>query len=204
MGAQTKASLHLTNHPLIVFVGSFYKWHDTVTLLKAFAIVLKTHPEARLMLVGEGMEREKMVDLSTEMGIDYAVQFTGFVTHKEISRYVNAADIAVVPVTRMRQEMWLSPMKLFEYMASGKAVVASAMGQIKDVIKDGENGLLVPEGDEMAMASAINTLIEDDLLRIKLGEQAREDAVKNHSWEQYLTRLESVFADAKTLVGNVN
>ncbi len=96
----------------------------------------------------------------------------------------------------MEREMWLSPMKLFEYMASGKAVVASAMGQVRDVVKDGENGLLVPPGDETALADAVNRLIEDVSLRERLGMQAREDAVRYHSWEQYLSRLEAVFLDA--------
>jgi len=192
LGTQTRASLELTNYPLVVFVGSFYQWHDVVTLLKAFVVVLKTHADARLILVGDGVERKKMMELSVDMGLDHAVQFTGFVSHAEVSRYVIAADVAVLPVPKMRQEMWLSPMKLFEYMASGKAVVASAMGQIKDVIRDSQNGLLVPAGDETALANAINRLIEDASLRAQLGKQAREDAVMMHSWEQYLSRLENV------------
>ena len=94
----------------------------------------------------------------------------------------------------MKQEMWLSPMKLFEYMASGKAVVASAMGQIVNVITDGENGLLVPAGDGQALAGAIHRLIADTDLRGRLGRQAREDAVNHHSWEQYLSHLEQILA----------
>jgi glycosyltransferase involved in cell wall biosynthesis len=193
LGAQTRASLSLTTNPLLVFVGSFYQWHDVATLLNAFAVVLKTHSEARLILVGDGTERESMIKLSLELGIEHAVQFTGFVTHAEVSRYVNAADIAVVPVPDMKQEMWLSPMKLFEYMASGKAIVASAMGQIKEVIRDSENGLLVPAGDEAALAGAVNRLLDDDSLRARLGGKARADAVQNHSWGQYFARLEEVF-----------
>lgn len=196
LGAQTRASLSLTAHPLLVFVGSFYQWHDIATLLKAFAVVLKTHPDARLILVGDGTERERMTNLSVDLGIAQAVQFTGFVGREDVVRYVNAADIAVVPVPKMEREMWLSPMKLFEYMASGKAVVASAMGQVRDVVKDGGNGLLVPPGDESALAEAVNRLIEDVSLRERLGMQAREDAVRYHSWEQYLSRLEAVFRDA--------
>lgn len=195
LGTQTRASLHLTNCPLVVFVGSFYQWHDVATLLRAFAIVQKKHSDARLLLLGDGGEREKMMSLSAELGLEQAVEFTSFIVHAEVSRYVNAADIAVVPMPKMETEMWLSPMKLFEYMASGKAVVASAMGQINEVIRDGSNGLLVPAGDETALASAINKLIEDTPLRTQLGKQARADAVKKHSWERYISRLESVFAD---------
>ena len=196
LGAQTRASLRLMNHPLLVFVGSFYQWHDVVTLLKAFALVLTTHSDAHLLLVGDGTEREVMMELSQDLGLEHAAIFTGFVSHAEVVSYVNTADIAIVPVPYMKQEMWLSPMKLFEYMASGRAVVASAMGQIKDVIKDGENGLLVPAGDEMALANAINNLIDDVALRSRLGKRAREDAVQNHSWEQYISQLENVLMDS--------
>jgi glycosyltransferase involved in cell wall biosynthesis len=98
----------------------------------------------------------------------------------------------------MEREMWLSPMKLFEYMAAGKAVVASAMGQIVDVVRDGENGLLVPPGDETALAEAVGRLLADESLRERLGWQAREDAVRYHSWEQYLSRLEAVLVNAGT------
>jgi glycosyltransferase involved in cell wall biosynthesis len=197
--AQTRASLSLTTHPLVVFVGSFYQWHDIATLLDAFAITLKSNPAARLVLVGDGTEREKMMQRASELNIADAVIFTGYVTHAEVSRYVNAADIAVVPVPAMKQDMWLSPMKLFEYMASGKAVVASAMGQIVNVIHDGENGLLVPAGDKNALANSIHRLIADPELRDTLGKQAREDALKNHSWEQYLSQLEQILNDAMTI-----
>jgi len=196
--AQTRASLSLTTHPLVVFVGSFYQWHDIATLLDAFAITLESNPTARLVLVGDGTEREKMMRHASDLKIADMVTFTGYVTHAEVSRYVNAADIAVVPVPAMKQDMWLSPMKLFEYMASGKAVVASAMGQIVNVIDDGGNGLLVPAGDKDALADSINRLIANPELRDELGKQAREDALKNHSWEQYLTTLEQILTDITT------
>ncbi len=196
--AETRASLALTSHPLIVFVGSFYQWHDILTLLDAFAVILGLHPDARLVLVGDGTEREHMLLHAADLGIAAAVTFTGHVTHADVSRYVNAADIAVVPVPAMKQDMWLSPMKLFEYMASGKAVVASAMGQIVNVIRDGENGLLVSAGDKQALAGAIDRLIVDPDLRNALGRQAREDATKDHSWEQYHSRLENILTDVVT------
>ncbi|MEP0806209.1 MAG: glycosyltransferase family 4 protein [Chloroflexota bacterium] len=199
LGAQTRASLSLTtDQPLVVFVGSFYQWHDVTTLLRAFARVQSGRPEARLLLVGDGAERERMTALACELGLGEAARFTGFVSHADVVRYVNAADVAVVPVPKMEREMWLSPMKLFEYMAAGKAVVASAMGQIVDVVRDGENGLLVPPGDETALAEAVGRLLADESLRERLGWQAREDAVRYHSWEQYLSRLEAVLVNAGT------
>ena len=100
--AETQTSLKLTTEPLLVFVGSFYQWHDIVTLLNALALVLKSNSQARLVLVGDGTEREKMMQYAKDLGVEHAVQFTGHVTHAEVSQFVNAADIAVVlvPVTK--------------------------------------------------------------------------------------------------------
>ena len=86
--------------------------------------------------------------------------------------------------------------KLYEYMAAGKAIVASSIGQLNDVLEDGRNGLLVPPGDAQAMADALYRLVLDPALAGQLGEQARHDAVQKHSWTQYVTRLEQLFVEA--------
>jgi glycosyltransferase involved in cell wall biosynthesis len=78
-------------------------------------------------------------------------------------------------------------------MASARPIVASAVGQVVDIIQHEKNGLLVPPDDASQMAVAIMRLITDKDLRVRLGQQAREDAVQYHSWEKYLWRLEKVF-----------
>jgi len=191
--AQVRASLGMNVEPMVMFVGNFFHWHDVVTLLKAFARAWKTCPEARLVLVGDGERRREMMKQASGLGIDHAVKFTGIVPHAEVPRYMAAADIAVVPYPPMQQEMWLSPLKLFEYMSSGKAIVASAIGQIMDVIQEGENGLLVPPGDVTAMSNALIKLIQDPALCARLGDRAREQALQKYSWESYLSRLERIF-----------
>ena len=188
-----RSSLGVDSNPLIIFVGSFYEWHDVETLLNAFAQVTITHPEVRLVLVGDGSQRQAMMQLSADLGISHVVRFTGVVAHHEIPRFLREADIAVVPYPKMKHEMWLSPLKLFEYMASGKAVIASEVGQLTEVVKDGYNGLLVPPGDASAMTAALNRLIEDVTLRSQLGQHARDDAVSKYSWEHYVSNLERVY-----------
>jgi glycosyltransferase involved in cell wall biosynthesis len=106
-----------------------------------------------------------------------------------------SADIAIVPYPKMDHKNWLSPLKLFEYMASAKPIVASAVGQVVDIIQHEENGLLVPPDDVSQMGDAIMRLIADKELRIQLGQKARKDAIQHHSWEEYLLRLEKVFTD---------
>jgi len=190
---QVRASLGLDGQPVVIFVGNFFHWHDVGTLLEAFKRAREACPEARLLLVGDGERRAEMEKLAYHLGLRDVVRFTGIVPHARVPAYIAAADIAVVPYPPMQQEMWLSPLKLFEYMSSGKAVAASAVGQITAVLQDGVNGLLVPPGDAAALAEALVRLMQNPGLVQALGEQARADALAKYSWESYLSRLERVF-----------
>ena len=190
-----RASLGLDNNPVVLFVGSFYEWHDVKTLLDAFAKVLISCPEAHLVLVGDGTQRQIMMQHAADLGIQDVVHFTGLVKHSEVPHMIAAADIAVAPVTPMMHDLWLSPLKLYEYMASGTSVIASKVGQLAEVINDNRNGLLVPPGDVDAMAEALNKLIGNPSISTRLGMQARQDAINKYSWEQYMSCLERVFSD---------
>ena len=201
--SKTRSMLGIGDHPLILFVGNFYIWHDVATLLDAFACILNRYPQARLVLVGDGEKRKVMIERAAVLGISQAIIFTGMVAHQEVPRFMAAADIAVVPYPPLKEENWLSPLKLFEYMASGNAIVASHVGQISDWISDDINGLLVPPGDAPAMAAALTRLISDPGLRSRLAESAREEAIRKHSWDGYLSNLEHLFSQCFRK-GNVN
>jgi glycosyltransferase involved in cell wall biosynthesis len=190
---QVRESFGIGDAPLILFVGNFYEWHDVGTLLKAHVEVLKDYPDARVMLVGDGAKRQAMEQLARELDIKQAVIFTGMVAHTDVPRYMAAADIAVVPYPLLDQDIWLSPLKLFEYLATGSAIIASDVGQLSEWIDDGRNGLLVPPGDVPAFAASIERLIHDPDLRSRLGQSAREDAIEKHSWDRYLSDLEDLY-----------
>jgi glycosyltransferase involved in cell wall biosynthesis len=192
--SKVRSSLGIDRNPLIIFVGNFFPWHDVSTLLDAFARLIKVKPDVRLLLVGDGQQRQAMVQRTIDLSMQSSVRFTGLVAHTDVPQLMAAADVAVVPYPVMKHDLWLSPLKVFEYMASGAAIVASRVGQLTEVIHDGHNGLLVPPGDVPAMVAALRTLVEDSALRSRLGLQAREDAVRIHSWNRYLSRLESLFA----------
>lgn len=191
--AEVRTTLGLDQSPMLLFVGNFYQWHDVKTLLDAFALLLTTKPEARLVLVGDGPQRQAMMQHAASLGVTHAVCFTGLVPHAEIPRLIGAADIAVAPVPVLDRDLWLSPMKLFEYMATGVAIVASSVGQLRQIIRDGSNGLLTPPGDSAALAALLCRLLNDPELCRRLGRQAREDAVRNYSWEEYVARLERLW-----------
>jgi glycosyltransferase involved in cell wall biosynthesis len=178
---------------LIIFVGSFYEWHDVATLLKAFVRVLNLYPDARLILVGDGAKRQATMQLAIELGITRSVIFTGMVAHTDVPRFMAAADIAVVPYPVLQQDVWLSPLKLFEYMAAGNAIIASNVGQLSEWVTNERNGLLVQPGDISALAAGIERLIDDPGLRLELGQNARVEAIQKHSWDRYLSDLEDVY-----------
>jgi glycosyltransferase involved in cell wall biosynthesis len=136
-----------------------------------------------------------MEQRSNELNVSHAVHFIGRIPHADVPGYMASADIAIVPYPKMDQKNWLSPLKLFEYMASARPIVASAVGQVVNIIQHEENGLLVPPDDVTQMADAIMRLVADKELRMRLGKQARNDAIQHHSWEEYLSRLENVFTD---------
>lgn len=191
--AEVRSSMGVGEGPIVIFAGSFFEWHDIGTLLDAFAQVLAARSTARLILVGDGHQRSAMERRALERGIGQAVTFTGLVRHDQVARLMAAADVAVAVYPRMQRELWLSPLKLFEYMASGAAVVASGTGQVLEVIDHMRNGILVVPGDATALSAAIGSLLDDPGLRHRLSEQARSDAVEQHSWARYVDRLEGVF-----------
>jgi glycosyltransferase involved in cell wall biosynthesis len=158
--------------------------------------VAREQPAARLLLVGDGATRRDMEVKAAALGIAPSVTFTGRVPHDRVPALMASADIAVAPYTNQGGPLWLSPLKLYEYMASGTAIVASRMGQIAEVIADGRNGVLVAPGDPDALAAALVRLLGDAREREALGSQAREDATRRHSWTAYIERLEQIFEDA--------
>lgn len=191
--AAVRADWGLRDQPIIIFVGNFLEWQDVKTLLQAFAQTLTTRPDAHLILVGDGPTRAAMQQLAVALGIAGAVTFTGLLPHLAIPRLLNAADIAVAPYPHMDQELWHSPMKLFEYMAAGKAIIASNMGQITDILTNNDTGLLVPPGDVAALAAAQQRLISNPDLRKQLGLRAHEVAQQEHDWQHYVLSLEQLF-----------
>ena len=190
-----RKSLALTHEPVVMWVGGFYPWHDLSLLLESFAVILQQCPEARLVLVGEGQTRSSVQDTIKRAGMQHAVIMTGKVAHSQIPEMLSIADVAVVPSTPLTAGIGGTgtPLKLFEYMAAGKAIVATALNEAADVILDGHNGVLVEPGDVNKFAEAILKLINDPKERGRLGQNAREQAVKQYSWEHYTRRLEEIY-----------
>jgi len=102
-----------------------------------------------------------------------------------VPAYVKTMDIAVLPSS----ERFNSPMKLFEYMAMGRAVVAPDRPAIREVIRHGENGVLFRADDPEALTEALRLVMDDADLRRRIGRQARADALAKHTWPGVVRRI---------------
>ncbi len=165
---------------IVGFVGLFVKWVGLETLIKVFRKIHADFPNTHLLLVGGGPEEVNLRRLIKDSGLQPHITITGKVSHEMVPAYINKMDICTIP----KHEKYTSPVKLFEYMAMGKALLVPAYESIKEVIEHGENGLLFDPGDEIDFVKGITTIIEDHQLRESLGQRARYDVLKSHTWSQ--------------------
>ena len=166
-----------------------------IYLLDSFSLVRQRCPDARLVLVGDGQTRPSVASKIQKNGLRHAVIMTGAIAHTSVPEMLSIADVAVVPSAPVPASRGGTgtPLKLFEYMAAGKAIVATALNQATEVIQDGHNGLLVEAGDVNRFAEAMLTLLNDPVERGRLGQNARQQAIEQYSWEKYTRRLEEIY-----------
>lgn len=181
------------DEPVIGFVGGFQPWHGLDLLVESFALVLKEFPQAKLLLIGDGRARPMVDRKVQEFGVESSVIITGLMPQARVPDLLSIVDVAVLPYPKLPEELWFSPLKLYEYMASGKAIVASRAGQIAEVIQHESNGLLVEPADVKDLAQAIIWLLRSPEERIRLGCNARRKAIEEHSWERYIQHLEEIY-----------
>jgi glycosyltransferase involved in cell wall biosynthesis len=183
-GVDKRAELGLETEELLVgFVGTFGPWHGVFVLAEAIKLIPANMP-VRFLLVGTGALHSEMKSILAKEERTGRVVFCGSVQHDEIPALLDACDVLVSPHVPLEggAEFFGSPTKLFEYMAMGKAIVASRLGQIGEVLKHDETGLLVSPGNAQELSAAIIRLAESHSLRECLGTAARATAVAKHTW----------------------
>jgi glycosyltransferase involved in cell wall biosynthesis len=175
---------------VIGFVGLFYPWHGVRVLADAFVRLHRRHPEMRLVLVGDGEERPHVEDLLRRGDAIGSCLVTGAIPRAEVPLYLAAMDVAVACHADVPGFIG-SPVKIFEYMAAGKAIVATRVGQIPEVLRDRDTALLVAPGQPEALCDAVETLFHDRPLRSRLAESAAIEAERKHTWD---ARVRSILA----------
>jgi glycosyltransferase involved in cell wall biosynthesis len=183
---------HLGSAPVIMFVGNFKPWHGLELLIEGFQRVALTNSTAKLVLVGDGSLRSEIEENVKALGLETRVIFTGKVPHDEVAGLLGIAQIAVMTHPPSQAAMSGTPMKLLEYMAAGKAIIAPCLPNIESILSQHRTGYLVPPGDAEALACAILELLCDERMRVKIGNAAQQRALNSHSWGRVAADLESI------------
>lgn len=179
--------------PLLLFSGRLIERKGVGFLLQAMPLILAKQ-EVRLVITGDGYYRTRWEAMSFHLGISGRVEFAGFVSNERLSELFRTCTVYVHPaIYDCRGDTEGLGVVLIEALRNHKPVVASKVGGIVDVIKDGETGLLVPEKDPEAIAKAVLRVLDDPALARRLGDAGCAYAIRYFDWEAITDRLESLY-----------
>lgn len=174
--------------PIACFVG--FVQYDLELVIRAFAVARKTLPAARLLLVGP--EHRGARRLVSELGLANSVIDVGAQPFSEVSLFLGAADLLLMPMSDNLMNRARGPIKFGDYMAAGRAVLANPVGDMVEVFQTEDIGLLAPDSAD-AYGLAMVELLRDRPRTERLGETARRVAEKRLAWSRFAPKLEAVY-----------
>ena len=187
---EAQAELGLDASPLFACVGRLVPEKGNHHAVRALASLGAEEPDARLVIVGDGPERERLEDLCHKLGVGGRVAFVGAQPHEAIAAYLAAADGFLFPTERDEA----LPIVLLQAMACARPVIASRVGGIPEVIGESSAcGLLIPPGDVRALREMMLKILRDEELRSRLGEAARQRVLAEYTIEKMVERTLSVY-----------
>lgn len=180
------------DHFTIGFLGSLKPWHGVDVLVETLAQLVARDRRYHLRVIGDGPERVRIEAALGQRRLSHHATLVGQVERSAVPAELARLDCAVAPYPRL-DDFYFSPLKVFEYMAAGRPIVASRIGQIESVLEDGRTALLVEPGDPSALADAIHTLREQPAVATRLAAAARARAFERHGWTHTIaTSLQGV------------
>ena len=173
----------------LLFVGSLIERKGAQYLICAFARVIKDHPDYRLIIIGEGSEKEKLIELTQSLSLSNHIEFLGSLSQNEVGEWMRQAAIFICPSI----EEALGQV-LLEAMSSGIPIIASNVGGIPEVITP-DVGILVKPEDPDALADAIHRLIIDKQVALVMGKKGRLKVVQHYTWKCIAKQLLEIYAE---------
>jgi starch synthase len=190
---------------VVAFVGSFRPWHGARTLVAAASELRRMNARVPLFLmIGDGPERGAVEEQIRTLGHSAYFHFVGSVPYAEVPSYLRLAQIGVAPFETRRHryleiDFYWSPFKVLEYMAMALPVVTIDVPALRRIVRPGEEGILCPEGDTAALASALRRLVEAPEEARAMGLSARKRAVEHFSWRRHCAALEEILRGVTAL-----
>jgi glycosyltransferase involved in cell wall biosynthesis len=178
--------------PRVFYVGQLYPLQGVDLFLEALTDLPRVEGD---VVGGRPDQVASLRRLAEELGVASRVRFHGFVRPADLTHLVRDADLFVLPARAEGKMPYVGHVKLYEYMAWGRPIVAADLPAVREDLRDGENGLLVPAGDPKGLAAAIRRILEDGELAARVGARARE-AAQNYTYHARAVRLVEVYRQA--------
>ena len=194
-GGSLRAKLAMEGQ-ISLYLGQLAGAHAAPLFLEAAALVAQRDPGASFLVVGGGRSLAGLKEQASRTGLGHRVHFTGAVPHHEVGRYLELADLCVATLPDTAQAATKSPLKVVEYMAAGKAIVASRVGEAVRFLDHGRAGLLVEPDSAASLADAMLALLGDEHRRSELGALARDHLRRNFTWRHSAESLQAAYESA--------
>jgi glycosyltransferase involved in cell wall biosynthesis len=189
------AELGVTDKIVIGYAGGLVDYEGLDLLLRAVHELVVRRDDLHLVVVGDGPVEGRLHALSSELGLDRHVTFTGRVPHDDVARYLSLVDIAPFPRLPLPVCEAISPIKPFESMAMGKAVIVSSVAALTEIVDDGNTGLVFTKGSASDLARVIERYADDPELRSRMGEAARTWVRAERDWSHITGIVDDVYAE---------
>ncbi len=170
------------------FVGTLKPWHGVDRLIEAFAIVHRHFPNTRLMIVGDGPMRHSLELQVADLNLESCIEIVGMVAPSHMAKIYAQMDVGVAPYPST-DNFYFSPLKVYEYMAAGLAVIASDIGQISQIVTDHKTGLTCSSSSNTSLVEAMEFLAENHTIAMIWGKIGQDEAQRCHSW---LSRVDDI------------
>jgi glycosyltransferase involved in cell wall biosynthesis len=177
----------------IGYLGTFYRWQGVFELLEATALAMRANPRIRLRFVGHGPERAALLKRVVDLGLEPNVEIYGPVSPNDSPQELQKMDILVMPRPSSLETETTVPLKVFEFMACGKPIIASDVGGLMEVLRPEIDCVTYPAGSKTELATALVRLVEDHMLCRRLGTAARASVLQQPSWSDQARLLNALY-----------
>ncbi|MFH2066625.1 MAG: glycosyltransferase family 4 protein [Pseudomonadota bacterium] len=169
---------NLPDVPTVGFIGALRKWHGIDLLIENTLRVIEECPEAQFVIVGEGELEEEYKNFVSDHNLFEKIIFTGFIPHEDVPGMIATMDIGLMP----NSNAYGSPMKVFEYMAMQKPVIAPMIPTLEEIVDNGYNGILFDPSKSENLGQSIIQLLKNESLRKLMGERAQQKIINQFTW----------------------
>lgn len=181
--------------PLILYLGQLHGGQYVEAFIETASRLINDHrKDLAFMIAGDGYQAGELKKMSQRLNLDGKLIFTGAIPHELVPQYIAAADVCLACFEENEVTLCKSPLKVVEYLASGRAIVASNVGEVPRMLEGA--GVLTPPGDVDSLADGILKILQDPILKKNLERLARERAEKEYNWTVTATNLLGAYEKA--------